>query len=130
MEKTQHIWEKRESNNSPCQNPIVNKSFKKVKPNCSSTEEPRQWLPQNLKNPEQFDNAVMKRIPKKGGTANLNNYRQISLLSHMYKLDTKIITNQLMFKLAIYQSREQAGFRSSWYWKLSQKNRQIQRNCP
>ena len=46
--------------------------------------------------------------------ANLNNYRPISLLPHLYKLFTKIITRRLEFKLDSYQPPEQAGFRAGY----------------
>ena len=51
---------------------------------------------------------------KKGNRKYINNYRPIWLLSHMYKLFTKIITTRLEKKLAENQPREQAGFRSKY----------------
>ena len=44
----------------------------------------------------------------------LENYRPISLLSHLYKLFTKIITARLEKKLDFYQPPEQGGFRTKF----------------
>ena len=51
---------------------------------------------------------------KKGNRKDIKNYRQICLLSNMYKLLTKIITTRLEKKLDENQPREQAGFRSKY----------------
>ena len=64
--------------------------------------------------PKKWNNAIMILLFKKGDNTNLENYRPISLLSHLYKLYTRIITNRLENKLEFYQSREQAGFRSGY----------------
>lgn len=64
--------------------------------------------------PSQWNNAVIVLLHKKGDITDLKNYRPISLLSHMYKLFTKIITKRLESKLDSYQPREQAGFRSGY----------------
>ncbi|XP_050465081.1 uncharacterized protein LOC126858648 [Cataglyphis hispanica] len=64
--------------------------------------------------PTQWNNAVIILIHKKGDIANLTNYRPISLLSHIYKLFMKIITQRLTPKLDFYQPREQAGFRKDY----------------
>lgn len=66
------------------------------------------------KTPQQWNNATITLIHKKGDITNLANYRPISLLSHMYKLFTRIIANRLKAKLDLYQPREQAGFRSGY----------------
>ncbi|XP_056633464.1 uncharacterized protein LOC130443041 [Diorhabda sublineata] len=61
--------------------------------------------------PEKWRNATIILIHKKGDITNFENYRPISLLSHLYKWFTKIVTKRLERKLDFYQSREQAGFR-------------------
>ncbi|XP_044876196.1 uncharacterized protein LOC123372253 [Mauremys mutica] len=45
---------------------------------------------------------------------NLKNYHPICLLSHIYKLFTKVITNQLSQSLDEQQPREQAGFQRNF----------------
>lgn len=61
--------------------------------------------------PEPWKNAEVVLLFKKGKSDNIENYRPISLLSHVYKLLTKIITNRLTNKFDEYQPVEQAGFR-------------------
>jgi len=51
---------------------------------------------------------------KKGSITDLQNYRPISLLTHLYKLFTKISTARLTNKLDLYQPREKAGFRAGY----------------
>lgn len=64
--------------------------------------------------PSDWNNAVIILLHKKGDITNIGNYRPISLLSHVYKLFTKIITRRLSHKLDSYQTREQAGFRTGY----------------
>lgn len=64
--------------------------------------------------PKSWKNAEVILIHKKGDNTNIENYRPISLLSHLYKLLTKIITNRLTTKLDSYQPIEQAGFRKGF----------------
>jgi hypothetical protein len=64
--------------------------------------------------PDNWTNAEVKLLYKKGDTENLENYRPISLLSHVYKLLTKILTNRLTTKFDFYQPVEQAGFRKGF----------------
>lgn len=65
----------------------------------------------NGKTPKTWQNAEVILLFKKGDNTNIENYRSINLLSHLYKLFTKIITNRLTHKLDFYQPVEQAGFR-------------------
>lgn len=64
--------------------------------------------------PEKWHNATAILLHKKGDITELENYRPISLLNHLYKLFTKIITNRLENKLDFYQPLEQAGFRTGF----------------
>lgn len=64
--------------------------------------------------PQIWNNATIVIMHKKGSTTNLQNYRPISLLTHLYKLFTKIITARLTNKLDLYQPKEQAGFRAGY----------------
>ena len=59
--------------------------------------------------PDNWSNAIIILLHKKGNITDLGNYRPISLLSNVYKLFTKI-TAALDFN----QPREQAGFRSGF----------------
>lgn len=65
----------------------------------------------NEKTPKTWQNAEVILLFKKGDNTNIENYRPINLLSHLYKLLIKIITNRLTHKLDFYQPVEQAGFR-------------------
>lgn len=64
--------------------------------------------------PDRWYNAIVILIHKKGNADDLENYRPISLLSHLYKLFTRIITSRLENKLDFYQPVEQGGFRSGF----------------
>jgi endonuclease/exonuclease/phosphatase family metal-dependent hydrolase len=72
--------------------------------NCLSTR----------KIPEDWNNAIIILLHKKGDIKDINNYRPISLLSHMSKLFTKVIKNRIEKQLDLNQPREQAGFRSGY----------------
>ncbi|XP_018359895.1 PREDICTED: uncharacterized protein LOC108759103 [Trachymyrmex cornetzi] len=61
-----------------------------------------------------WNNAVMILLHKKSDKTNLENYRPISLLDHLYKLFTRIITTRMENKLDLYQPREQAEFCSNF----------------
>ena len=64
--------------------------------------------------PEDWKNAIMVLLFKKGEKENIKNYRPISLLSVMYKIFTKVLTNRIEGALDSAQPREQAGFRSGF----------------
>ena len=64
--------------------------------------------------PESWKNANIILIHKKGDVKELKNYRPISLLSVLYKIFTKIISNRIRATLDFSQPREQAGFRKGY----------------
>lgn len=64
--------------------------------------------------PEAWSRSVVVLFFKKGNKTMLRNYRPISLLSHVYKLFSRVITNRLARRLDEYQPPEQAGFRSGY----------------
>ena len=68
---------------------------------------------QNETIPSDWRNALVILIFKKGDPTDLKNYRPISLLSHMYKLFTKILTERISTAIDLAQSKDQAGFRSN-----------------
>ena len=64
--------------------------------------------------PESWCNAIVILLHKKGDQKDLSNYRPISLLSNIYKIFSKILTNRLAKLLDENQPKEQAGFRSGY----------------
>ncbi|PIK54411.1 endonuclease-reverse transcriptase [Apostichopus japonicus] len=64
--------------------------------------------------PQKWKDANMIILHTKGDKRDLKNYRPISLLSNIYKLFTKILTNRLERLLDDNQPREQAGFRRNF----------------
>lgn len=64
--------------------------------------------------PTDWENSITILIYKKGDPTDLENYRPISLLSQVYKLFMRIITNRLDNKFEMYQPKEQAGFRKKF----------------
>ena len=64
--------------------------------------------------PESFGVGIVILLYKKGDNKELGNYRPITLLSVIYKLFSKILTNRLTKTLDENQPREQAGFRSGY----------------
>ena len=53
-------------------------------------------------------------LHKKGKRYDLNNYRPISLISNLYKVFMKVITNRLTTTMDENQPSEQAGFRAGY----------------
>ncbi|EYC11015.1 hypothetical protein Y032_0053g2428 [Ancylostoma ceylanicum] len=64
--------------------------------------------------PEKMADSITILLHKKGDSAELKNYRPISLLSVFYKLLTKVITQRVENILDAEQPREQAGFRRGY----------------
>lgn len=64
--------------------------------------------------PEAWSRSIVVLFFKKGDNTLLKNYRPISLLSHVYKLFSRVITNRLASRLDDFQPREQAGFRKGF----------------
>lgn len=66
------------------------------------------------KPPQAWNRSVVVLFFKKGDKALLKNYRPISLLSHVYKLFSRVITNRLARRFDDFQPPEQAGFRKGF----------------
>ncbi len=64
--------------------------------------------------PTSWKEAKIILLHKKGDKTDIKHYRQISLLSHMYKILTRIIQNRIKTTLDANQPREQAGFRQGY----------------
>ncbi|KAG6440869.1 hypothetical protein O3G_MSEX001433 [Manduca sexta] len=64
--------------------------------------------------PEAWSRSVVVLFFKKGDNTLLKNYRPISLLSHIYKLFSRVITNRLEHRFDDFQPPEQAGFRKGF----------------
>lgn len=69
---------------------------------------------QECKIPLTWYNSETISLFKKGDITNIDNYRPISLLSHLYKPLMRILTNCLTNKFDYYQTVEQIGFRSGY----------------
>ncbi|KAJ8731620.1 hypothetical protein PYW07_004784 [Mythimna separata] len=61
--------------------------------------------------PKDFCHSNIILLHKKGDKSDINNYRPISLISHIYKIFIKIIENRISRELDKQQPPEQAGFR-------------------
>ncbi|RVE40675.1 hypothetical protein evm_014675 [Chilo suppressalis] len=66
------------------------------------------------KTPKAWSRSEVILFFKKGDKTLLKNYRPISLLSHIYKLFSRVITNRLARRLDDFQPPEQAGFRKGF----------------
>ena len=66
------------------------------------------------KTPQAWHRSVVVLFFKKGDNTLLKNYRPISLLSHVYKLFSRVITNRLARRFDDFQPPEQAGFRQGF----------------
>ena len=64
--------------------------------------------------PTEWKEAKIIIIHKKGDRKDIKNYRPISLLSHMYKLFTRVLQRRMENILDANQPREQAGFRKGY----------------
>ena len=62
--------------------------------------------------PEEWAKSVIITIPKKGDLAECNNYRTISLLSHVGKILMMVLLERLKAQMEPHLSEEQAGFRT------------------
>lgn len=67
--------------------------------------------------------AKAEPIHKKGDNTNIEYNRPKSLLSHLYKLLTRMIANHFTIKLNLYQPVEEAAFRKVFYCRT--KNNEI-----
>ena len=68
----------------------------------------------NKKIPPEWKEAKVIILHKKGDRRDIKNYRPISLLSHMYKLFTRVLQKRMEKILDANQPREQAGFRKGF----------------
>ncbi|GFR70622.1 endonuclease-reverse transcriptase, partial [Elysia marginata] len=64
--------------------------------------------------PTSWEEAKIIVIYKKGDPGDIKNYRPISLLSHSYKLFTRLLQTRMERILDENQPREQAGFRKGY----------------
>jgi len=64
--------------------------------------------------PQEWNDGTIILLHKKGDIKDINNYRPISLISHMGKLLSKVVLNRLEATLDFNQAREQAGFRKGF----------------
>ncbi|XP_072938941.1 uncharacterized protein [Epargyreus clarus] len=64
--------------------------------------------------PEAWSKSVVVLFFKKGDTSLLKNYRPIALLSHVYKVFSRVIYNRIARRLDDFQPPEQAGFRKGF----------------
>jgi hypothetical protein len=61
--------------------------------------------------PEEWEEGLIIKIPKKGDLANCNNWRGITLLRTSSKILTRVILNRIQDTVEQHLRKEQAGFR-------------------
>ena len=61
--------------------------------------------------PKDFCHSNIILLHKKGEKLDINNYRPISLISHIYTYFIKVIEDRISAEIDKHQSPEQAGFR-------------------
>lgn len=64
--------------------------------------------------PNQWKQSNIILLHKKGDRNNINNYRPISLISNIYKIFIKTISQRMSKNFEEFDSQEQAGFRKSY----------------
>ena len=64
--------------------------------------------------PDSWHEAKIVILFKKGDPKDIKNYMPISLLSHSYKIFTRLLQTRIERTLDENQSREQAGFRKGY----------------
>jgi len=67
------------------------------------------WKEQKI--PEEWEEGLIIKIPKKGNLANCNNWRGITLLSTPNKILARVILNRIQGTVEQHLRKEQAGFR-------------------
>ena len=103
------------SNKTPGDDGIINECLKWGKTELTSTiTDLFNKIIETEEIPTQWQTSTIILIHKKGNRDDLNNYRPISLMSNLYKIFTKILTNRLAKLIDENQTPEQAGFRTGY----------------
>lgn len=72
------------------------------------------WYLNECKIPSAWKTSKTILLPKKGNQNDIKNYRPICLLSHLYKLTTRVVLNRIQKTLEENNGVEQAGFRRGY----------------
>ena len=72
------------------------------------------WYLKEGRVPSEWKTSKTILLFKKGNIEDIQNYRPICLLSHLYKIMTKVILNRIQRSLDENNRREQAGFRKGF----------------